>query len=120
MKHSRAIYRLDELTLGLDTPQVCFSWRPYAERGAEARAAYDALRRDLEARGPLYPIITWRGHVLIGMRRVENLRDLGYESVHAAEILEDVRTWTGHDVFVRLEDFKRELYGPGVVEAWAT
>jgi len=120
VKHHRRTYRLDHLELGFRGKHVHFTWRPYEERSEEARAAYDRLEADIRERGMLHPIITHRGHVLIGQRRVEILRkdwaDLSDE-VECVEIDEDVSAWTGHDVFDRLEAFKRELYGEDA-EAW--
>jgi len=119
VKHHLTTYRLDALELGYDAAHVHFCWRPFEKRSLQAQHAYRLLAEDLEKRGPLHPIITKDGHVLIGQRRVEILRRLGYTTVDAVEIDEDLDTWTGADL-PRLEEFKRLLYGPGVVEAWLT
>lgn len=113
----RTVYEADELDLGLETPSVSFSWRPYDKRRPEARESYDALAADIAVQGILYPVITFRGHVLIGMRRVEIARKLGIRVIQAAEITEDVTAWTGADL-PRLERLKAGLYGADVVAAW--
>jgi len=135
VNHHRRTYRLDELVLGFDGEHVHFTWRPYEERRPEAREGYDRLEADIRERGLLHPIITHRGHVLIGQRRVEILRKIDAEGgsfhdtlaqlpmfrpawvVPCVEIDEDVSRWTAHDVFERLEAFKRQLYGADA-EAW--
>lgn len=102
--------RVDELSLGLKGQAITFDWRPYAKRSAAARADYDRLRASIAAEGIWFPVITWRGHVLIGMRRVEIARALGIRWVQVAEVSEDVRRWWRHDL-PRLDRLKAEL-GP--------
>ena len=98
-----------ELKLGLTLRKVDFSWRPYRDRSEVARADYDRLREDIAKRGILKPIITWRGHVLIGMRRVEIARELGIPVVEAAEIIEDITEWTRDDEMNRLAKMRADI-----------
>lgn len=103
-------YNIDDLTLGLDVEKVSFCWRPYEERSPEARAAYDKLRDSIRRDGLLHPIIAWRGHVLVGQRRVEICRTLGHRVIPAYEITEDVSNWDRWDI-KRLNRFKERMYG---------
>tara|TARA_S200002703_G_scaffold95101_1_gene82116 strand:- start:788 stop:1105 length:318 start_codon:yes stop_codon:yes gene_type:complete len=97
------------LRCGYDGQTIHFDYRPYEARTEAARAAYDRLRADLLANGLKDPLITYRDHILIGMRRFEILRDKR-DSFPCIEILEDVRHWTRDDLR-RLNELKRDLYG---------
>ena len=98
-----------DLTLGLQAKHVSFDHRIYAARSEDARRAYDRLLADVEANGLKHPIIIFDGHVLIGMRRLEIARILGFDTIAAYEIAEDVTKWDRYDI-QRLEALKRNLY----------
>ena len=66
---------------------------------------YDRLIVSIFHEGIRAPIITWRRHVLIGMRRAEIARRLSIETVRCWNILEDVHEWHGWDL-ARLEALK--------------
>lgn len=119
VKHRLTSVRLGGVELGFHGKHVDFDWRPYDERRPEARAGYDRLEQDLRLRGMRNPIIVHRGHVLIGMRRVEILRKFLHPRtmLRAVEIEEDVAAWVSADID-RLQAFKRELYGDEDVDRW--
>jgi len=80
-----------ELQLGGEFDHVHYFWRPYDRRDAAARADYDRLRESLAAAGRMVnPLIAFRDCVLIGQRRCEIARDLGWPSVPCWEILDDI------------------------------
>ena len=109
--HRRRTYRACDLVQGFKGDRIDFSYRPYEERSAEAQADYDALHQDLLARGMLNPLITFKGHILIGMRRFEIMRELGQSEFPCIEVLEDVSKWWRDDL-PRLEALKT-MYGMG-------
>lgn len=101
--------RIGDLKLGFTGEYVDFSWRPYAKRTDEARADYDRLIVSLWHDGCLKPVITYKGHVLIGMRRIEIMTRLyPCQFVDCVEILEDVSRWTRDDL-PRLEALKEKI-----------
>lgn len=109
IKHYLTAYRADWLTLGFVGRSCSFEHRPYSDRSAEARAAYDRLRASLESEGLKDPLITYKGHVLIGMRRFEILREsrLWFPCIEVDEPVED---WRSEDID-RLTAFVRGAYG---------
>lgn len=94
------LVRLDTATatLGLDAYHTKWVWRAYADRPADHRADYDRLLVSIYHEGVKTPVIGWRGHVLVGQRRVEIARRLGIGSVEMLEIGEDVTLYWTHDV----------------------
>lgn len=78
------------LKFGAHFEHVDYDWRPFEERTPEAQADYQRLFWDVKKRGILNPLIAWRGHVLIGMRRCEIAEMLGIELVPVWEILDDL------------------------------
>lgn len=105
------IRHVNFLTLGFAGDHINFDWRPYSERTPEAREDYDRLEADIRQNGILNPVIAYKDHVLIGMRRVEIARKLGIELVTVAQIderQEDVSKWWKYDV-ERLNRLKEEL-----------
>lgn len=107
--HHRCTYQAEDLVQGFQGERIDFTYRPYGRRSTEARAAYDELRRDLEQRGMQHPLITHRGHILIGMRRFEIMRALGQDTFDCLEIDEDVSQWWRDDL-PRLEALKAHYY----------
>lgn len=104
--------QLDGLQLGFHGARVDFDHRPYDDRTAPARAAYDRLRDSIEVSGIRQPILVHGPHVLAGMRRVEIARAIGWDGqrpLEALDITEDVATWTAHDV-TRFVAWKANLY----------
>lgn len=109
MKHRLIMYRSADLKLGFKGKSCCFEHREYHDRSPKAQAAYDRLKDHLHKHGMQHPLITYMGHVLIGMRRFEILRDVRDE-FPCIEILENVSNWQSGDIR-RLNDFKNEVYG---------
>lgn len=98
-----------ELTLGFHGEHVDFEWRPYCRRTEEAKADYDRLLVSLWHNGMKVPPITFRRHVLIGMRRIEIMRRLNYHAIiECAEIQEDVQMWDRDDI-PRLQALKARV-----------
>ncbi len=112
IKYKLTKFRANQLKLGFKGEHCDFTWKPYDERSPEARAAYDALRADMIRVGMLRPLITYQGHVLIGMRRFEIEVSITGERVwlDCYEVMEDVSQW-GRDDIDRLEEFKKQVYG---------
>lgn len=108
MRHARIVYRSEDLKLGFDGNSVHFEHREFEDRSPEAQAAYLRLKDSLLSEGMIDPLITYCGHVLIGMRRFEILREVQDEFT-CIEILEDVPNWKSGDIR-RLQDFKRDVY----------
>ena len=75
----------------------------------EDSASYAALAADIAANGIRNPLITHRGHVLIGMRRWEIATRLGIPSVRCLDITEDVSKWGRDDIYVRLQALRDQL-----------
>jgi DNA invertase Pin-like site-specific DNA recombinase len=94
-----------ELSLGFRGERLDFCWKSYANRRPDQRADYDRLIVSIFHDGIRRPLITFGGHVLIGMRRAEIARRLGISSVCCWRILEDVAEWHGSDL-ERLEALK--------------
>ncbi len=91
---------ISELSLGYHGSHTDFVWRPYEERSEEARADYDLLKESILKHRIKKPLITFKGHVLIGMRRAEIFANNFNESekLLCAEILEDVYLWDRNDI----------------------
>jgi len=96
-----------ELELGYHGSHTDFVWRPYEERSEEARADYDLLEESILKDRLQKPLITFNGHVLIGMRRLEIFwKHFGFsEEIACADILEDVYLWDRYDI-LRLNEMK--------------
>lgn len=112
IKHRIMVYQTADLCLGFKGRSCSFEHRPLPDRTPEAQAAYQRLRNDLLANGMKHPLITYCGHILIGMRRFEILKDR-QDEFKCVEVLEDVRFWERDDI-KRLQAFKRELYGDSI------
>lgn len=106
--HHRKTYRTSELQPGFSGDRIDFDFRPYSKRSPEARKDYDRLKADLLSRGMLDPLITHKGHVLIGMRRFEILKDR-QDTFECIEIDEDVSLWWRDDL-PKLEWLKQTYY----------
>ena len=107
------VAKVAELVLGYDTDGgVNFEWKPYHQRTPEARRDYDRLEASIRAHGLKKPLLTYRGHVLIGMRRAEILAKLGVEHVACWEILDDVSKWATADL-VKLDWLKARVGAHG-------
>lgn len=110
-RHRVLTYQAGDLRLGFKGERIEFTHRPYHRRSVEARAEYDALRLDLEQRGMLHPLITYLGHVLIGMRRYEIMVSLGQQAFPCIEVDEDVSLWWRDDI-PRLEALRAHYATP--------
>lgn len=93
MRYVQSTVRTDSLRPGYRGATIDFTWKPYAERRGEDRQAFDALRENIREHGIRHPLVTYRGRVLIGMRRWEIARELGVEFVAVVEILDALETW---------------------------
>ena len=100
----------DDFELGYHGSHVDFVHRPYKERSPEHRADYDKLEQSVLKNHIQKPIITFRGHILIGMRRAEIfIKHFGYfEQILCAEIQEDVYLWDRNDL-PRLDELKERI-----------
>ena len=96
------------MALGFQGNSVSFDWRPFDERSPSAQEAFRRLERSLLDEGLRSPLITYKGHVLVGQRRFEILRDRRSEFV-CFEVTEEVENWRGPDI-ERLNAFKRDVY----------
>ena len=94
---------VDGLDGGFHGDHVDFELLPYDQRDHEHQASHDALEADIAANGIRNPLITHRGRVLVGQRRLEIARKLGIDMVKCLEISEEVAHWDREDVYVRLE-----------------
>lgn len=101
----------EDLIPGFVGKGFVFDIPAYSELTGKTRAAYDRLRVDLQRHGLKSPLITFGDRVLVGMRRLEILRD-SRESFPCISILEDVAAWTVDDL-VRLEALKSHIYPVG-------
>lgn len=109
IEHRMIVYRSEDLQNGFIGKSCSFEHIPLKQRSDDAKQAYQRLRDDLLCNGMQDPLITYQGHVLIGMRRFEILKNIQAE-FKAVEVLEDVATWTGKDID-RLQAFKKMIYG---------
>lgn len=108
--YKRTTRNPNDLTLGLELPHVGYTWRPYDERLPEHREDYDKLKEDMVRSGGLAnPLIVFRDAVLIGMRRCEIARALGWEAVPCLEITEDISRDRDASRVLALRD---QLYEP--------
>ena len=98
----------EDLVLGFDAQLVHFEHRAFQDRREEAKIAYLALEEDLLENGLKSPLITFQGHVLVGMRRFEILCDFR-ASFPCVEITEDVSAWDSDDID-RLNEFKKIIF----------
>lgn len=102
-------YRTSNLVMGFKGYKVAFSCKVFKDRSAESQCAYLELKKDLIDNGMINPLITFQGHVLVGIRRFEILRD--QQTVFSCyEIKEDVYHWDRDDI-ERLDVFKTLVYG---------
>ena len=69
---------------------------------------FDRLVVSIYHHGILCPLITHRGHVLIGQRRAEIGQRFGIETVECWDVQEDVTLWWRPDV-ARLDQLKRKV-----------
>lgn len=99
---------LRDLRLGFKGKRISFSWRPYPDRTPKAREDFDRLIVSIYHHGILCPLITHRGHVLIGQRRAEIGQRLGIETVECWDVEEDVTKWWRPDV-ARLDQLKLKV-----------
>jgi hypothetical protein len=99
--------RGSQLKLGFNGNHVDFSWRPYDKRRSDHQENYDRLIVSIFHNGVKMPLITYLGHVLIGMRRYEIAMRLNPDTVFdCVEILEDVNEWDRNDI-PRLDALKK-------------
>jgi len=116
VKHRFIVYRAEDLKLGFIGRSCSFEHRARSERSPEAIRAYIKLAVDLRKNGMKHPLITYKGSVLVGMRRYEIMKGCLAE-FNCVEILESVEDWLMPDI-KRLSKFKDLLYGAGTVQAF--
>ena len=109
VEHTRITYKSEDLISGFIGKSCSFEFRGYENMSPTGRARFDKLRKHLAANGLLNPLITYKGHVLIGMRRFEILKDTQAE-FDCVEITEEVENWTSQDI-TRFQNFKTKLNG---------
>ena len=109
VKHNLKTYDVLDLTQGFEGKRIDFGYRKYSDRKPDDRLKYDDLKIDLLANGMRDPLITYRGRILIGMRRFEIMRDLGQRRFPCVEIEEDVGLWWKDDL-PKLEALKDHYY----------
>lgn len=81
-------------------------------RSVHDQRRFETLRQHVKEHGMLNPLITYQGHVLIGMRRFEILQDQ-MESFECLEVTENINNWTSMDI-TRFQNWKTETYGSEV------
>jgi len=109
IKNKLIIYRSQDLEPGFIGNTCSFEHRAFNDRSERAQDAYRRLRDDLLQNGMMHPLITYKGHILIGMRRFEILRQHRNDFL-CYEVLEEVDTWRAEDI-KRLKEFKEFVYG---------
>lgn len=100
---------IDDLTLGYTGKHVDFTWSPYMKRTEQAREDYDKLVVSLFHHGMQRPCITYKNHVLIGMRRVEIIKSFkGTDWIRCIELnpMENVQEWTRDDLW-KIDELKQ-------------
>ena len=80
------------LVCGYKGRELHFKHKHYSERSDAQRAMYDRLRAHLAENGMFNPIVTHKGHVLIGQRRFEIMREWVTE-IDCLEIITDIYDW---------------------------
>ncbi len=109
IKFKKVKYRRSDLVMGFKADKVAFMYTDFKDRVPAAQRAYEELKADLLENGMKEPLITFRGHILLGIRRFEILRDR-QTWFSCYEIEEDVYHWDRDDID-RLEVFKKLMYG---------
>jgi len=75
---------------------IGFNFRGYDNYNDREKSAFDALKDNLLMAGVRHPLITWRGHVLIGQRRLTIIKAhpmvLG-EWADCLEVEQDMQHW---------------------------
>ncbi len=112
MKHHLYTARTADLVPGFKGETCDFTFRPVEDMNPDQLASYEALREDIIENGIRNPVITYRGHVLIGMRRWMIARELGIDDLESCEIDENMGQWRLHDV----RRLKRWLAESGIYE----
>lgn len=103
-------YHRDELVCGLKiSDEINYKHAEFHERGPSSQAQYKRLRAHLYEHGMLNPLITYRGHVLIGQRRFEIMRSR-QDYFECLEVNEDMSEWTASRVPI-LTQTVRKIYG---------
>ena len=94
------------------TGGIQFNWCPRKMRSESGQRRMDQLEKHLREHGMINPLITYDGHVLIGMRRFEIMSEIMGDDwiVPCIEVLEDIHSWTSKDV-TRFQNWKTYLYG---------
>lgn len=109
VKHCMRRYHRDELVQGFKGKSCSFEFKPYEEMGPTWQQRFDRLKADLLQYGMKHPLVTYKGHILMGMRRFAVLKDV-QEHYDCIEILEAVENFMGPDI-VRLNNFNLEVNG---------
>lgn len=112
MKLKSCTKKPEELTPGLAIGRVSFKFTLYDNRAGTDKIRYDLLKKDLIKNGMRNPLIIWQGHVLVGMRRYDILKDI-VEEFECLEVQEDISKWSSSSVLnlikvVNLEYRERE------------
>lgn len=112
ISYMRTFYYATDLVNGFKGKSCSFEHREFKDRSLEAQVKYCQLANNLFVYGMKDPLITHRGHVLIGMRRFEIMShgELFSNLFPAIEILDEVSTWTLKEIRA-LQKFVDEVYG---------
>jgi hypothetical protein len=109
VKHCIRVYRQRDLVQGFKGKACSFEFTPMDQCSPTGRARFEKLRDDLRRYGMKHPLITYQGHILIGMRRFEVVQEWE-EEFTCVEVLEQVENWVTADI-VRLNNFNATICG---------
>jgi hypothetical protein len=112
MNHYLTVHKTETLKPGFKGKTCSFEFREEADRAPTAQKRYKDLEKHLLEHGMKNPLITYKGHVLIGQRRFMILKNV-QTSFKCVELLEDVENFTTPDL-VRLNNFNTKLCGDEV------
>ena len=107
VEHVEKIYKAKDLQPGFIGRSCSFEFRDLEARSPTGQIRFEQLRTHLELHGMIDPLITHQGHVLIGMRRFDILKDK-QEEFKCLEVTEDVATWTSKDI-TRFQNWKTQV-----------
>jgi len=90
IKHRFVRKKVSELVNGYRGLRVSYEHVRDEHRTVEQREKFEKLKDDIKTKGIVNPLIIFKNHVLIGMRRKEIAESLGIEEIDCIEVLEDI------------------------------
>ena len=106
------LYNIKVLEPGYQNDVIGFHFKGYDNYSDRQKSDYDNLESNILRVGVTNPLITWRGHVLIGQRRLMIIKahpdKLGH-IVRCLEVDQDMSTW-GHSSVSNLVGSVRRIY----------